>query len=325
MSISLRKVFLAAALGVASFTAAEAQVLRFAHPVPESDPQHAMATFFAEELEKRTNGELTVQIFPNGQLGNDQQMIDGARSGIIDLAMVGLNNMTGLMPEAGAFELPFMFPDRETAYKVLDSEVGDSVAAQFDQYGLKALGFPENGFRQMTNNTGPIVEPADVSGLQMRVNASKALNDMFAVLGAAPQQLPVAELYTALETGVVDSQDHPLAVTLSFKFYEVQDYLSLTRHAYSALAFFMNKSRFDNLSPEHQQILVQTAADAVAMQRALSIEREDQMIAELEGHGMEVNDDVNSAAFQEATKSTWQGFIDENGDEIVNAIQEASK
>src|SRR5690606_8340845 len=159
-----------------------------------------MAVFFADELAKRSNGELTVQIFPNGQLGNDAQMIDGVRSGIIDISLVGLNNLTGLMPASGAFELPFMFPSRDIAYQVLDGAPGQTVAAEFEQHGMKALGFPENGFRNMTNNRGPIRVPDDVKGLQMRVNNSKALNDMFAALGAAPQQLPVAELYTALET-----------------------------------------------------------------------------------------------------------------------------
>lgn len=325
MSILFRRLILAIIVSIGAATAVSAQTLKFAHPVPESDPQHAMAMFFAEELEKRTDGALTVQIFPNGQLGNDAQMIDGARSGIIDITLVGINNMTGLIPDAGAFSLPFMFPTRETAYKVLDGKVGDMVGAQFEQHGLKALGFPENGYRNMTNNRGPIRVPADVEGLQMRVNNSKALNDMFAALGAAPQQLPVAELYTALETGVVDSQDHPIAVTLSFKFFEVQKYLSMTRHAYSALAFFMNKAKFDSLSAELQETLLATAADAVTMQRELSIAKEEDMIAELKGHGMEVNTDTDGAAFQEKTKSVWTAFIEENGDTVVNAILEASK
>ena len=325
MVLSLRNTALAAALSLAAAAVGHAETFKFAHPVPESDPQHQMALFFAEELDKRTDGALTVQIFPNGQLGNDQQMIDGVRSGIIDFSLVGLNNLTGLMPQTGAIELPFMFPTREVAYKVLDGEVGTGLGEQFGQHGMISLGFPENGYRNMTNNRGPIREPGDVAGLQMRVNNSKALNDMFALLGATPQQLPVAELYTALETGVVDSQDHPIAITLSFKYYEVQEYLSMTQHAYSALSFFMNKSKFDGLSPEHQEIVLQTAKDAVAMQRELSIAKESEMIAELESHGMEVNDDVDSAAFQEASKSVWTSFTDENGEEIVNAILEASK
>lgn len=322
MTLSLRTLGLATAVTLFSATAGLAQTtLRFAHPVPETDPQHTMAVFFAEELSKRTNGEITVQIFPSGQLGNDQQMIDGVRSGIIDISLVGLNNLTGLTPEAGAVELPFMFPDRAAAYEALDGAPGQMIASQFETNGMKSLGFPENGYRNMTNNSGPIREPADVEGLQMRVNNSKALNDMFLALGAAPQQLPVAELYTALETGVVDSQDHPTAITLSFKFYEVQDYLSLTQHAYSALAFFMNLNKFNGLTPEQQTIVMETAAEAVAMQRELSTTKEEERIAELEAAGMEVNRDVDATAFQEATRSVWDNFIAENGDALIKAIE----
>lgn len=227
MTFSLRTLGLAAAVSLLSATSGLAEItLKLAHSVPESDPQNVMATYFAEELAKRTDGEITVQIFPNGQLGNDAQIIDGVRAGIIDIGMVGLNNLTGLVPESGAIELPFMFPSREQAYAALDGAPGEMIAAKLGENGMKSLGFPENGYRNMTNNRGPIREPKDVEGLQMRVNNSKALNDMFLALGAAPQQLPVAELYTALETGVVDSQDHPIAVTLSFKFYEVQKYLA---------------------------------------------------------------------------------------------------
>lgn len=326
MTISFRNLGLAAAMTLVGATAGLAQTtLKFAHPVPETDPQHSMAVFFADELSKRTNGEITVQIFPNGQLGNDQQMIDGTRSGIIDFSMVGLNNMTGLVPQAGAFTLPFMFPNREAAYKVLDGDVGNMIGGEYEQFGLKSLGFPENGFREMTNNRGPIRVPADVEGLQMRVNNSKPLNDMFAQLGAVPQQLPVAELYTALETGVVDSQDHPLAVVLSFKFFEVQDYLSLTNHSYSPLSFFMNLDKFNSFTPEQQEIILTTAADAVKMQRELSTSLEESMIAELEADGMKVNRDVDSAAFQQATRPVWDAFIAENGDEVVNAILDAEK
>ncbi len=298
--------------------------LKFAHAAPETDLQQNLATFFADEVAKRTDGEVTVQIFPQGQLGNDGAMIDGARSGIIDVVMVGLNNFSGLMPDSAALTLPFMFPDRETAYSVLDGEVGKGVLAKFEDHGLKGLGFPENGYRNMTNSRGPIRTPEDVKGLRMRVNNSKALNDMFQLLDAQPQQIPVAELYTALETGVVDSQDHPIGVTLSFKFYEVQKYLSLTQHAYAPLAVAMNLSKFDGLTPEQQQIILDVSKEAVDMQRQMSIDSEEKMIADLEAEGMEVNRDVDAAAFQAVVAPVWDSFIAENGDTLVNAIKAAT-
>ncbi|KIC50150.1 C4-dicarboxylate ABC transporter substrate-binding protein [Tateyamaria sp. ANG-S1] len=302
---------------------ASAETLRFAHPVPEADIQHQMAEFFAETLAERTGGDLDVQIFPGGQLGSDAQAIDGARSGTIDITIAGLNNYTGLIPEAAAFTLPFMFPTRETAYKVLDGEVGQSVGADLEQHGLILLGYPENGFRNMTNNTGPIRVPDDVAGLQMRVNNSQALSDMFQALGANPTQLDVNELYTSLETGVVNAQDHPIPVTLSFRFYEVQDYLSLTRHAYSPLGWVMNKAKYESLPAETQATLMEVAAEAVAYQRNLAVDGEAAMLETLSAH-LEINDDVDGQAFQAAVRPAWDGFIAEHGEDLINAILAAS-
>lgn len=314
---------LASVVAFAGFTAQAQTELKLAHAAPDTDLQQSLSLFFKEQVEARTNGSVTVTIFPQGQLGNDAAMIDGARSGIIDIAMSGLNNFTGLVPAAGAFELPFIFPTRDVAYSVLDGEIGQGIAGEFTQHGLKVLGFPENGYRNMSNNRGPIKVPADLNGLNMRVNNSKALNDMFSALGANPQQLPVAELYTALETGVVDAQDHPIGIVLSFKFNEVQKYLSLTQHAYSALALVMNDAKFNSLTADEQKVITEVAAEAVAMQRKLAQEKEAGMIEELKAAGMEVNTDVDAAAFQAMVKPVWDTFIAENGDAVVTAIQAA--
>jgi len=325
MKSFIKVIGLASTLAFCSSAAMAGVTLKLAHAAPESDLQQNMSVFFKEQVEARTNGDVKVNIFPSGQLGNDAQMIDGARSGILDLTMVGLNNYSGLMPESAAFTLPFIFPTRESAYKVLDGEVGKGVLVAMEKFGLKGLGYPESGYRNMTNSRGPIRVPADVKGLQMRVNSSKGLNDMFNVLEANPQQIPVAELYTALETGVVNAQDHPIGVTLSFKFYEVQKYLSLTQHAYSPLTLAMNLNKFNDLTSEQQDVITSVAKEAVDMQRKLSIDKEDAMIAELESHGMQVNRDVDGAAFQAAIKPVWAAFIEENGDVMLNKIIAAAK
>ena len=321
MTSLLKAASIAALIAFGATTAQAATALRLAHPTPESDLQHIMAVHFKEAVEKASDGEITVTIFPNGQLGTDAQMIDGVRSGIIDMEISGLNNFTGLLPEASAFELPFMFESRDAAFAALDGEAGQTVAKNMEQFNLKNLGYPENGFRNITNNRGPIKEPKDLEGLRMRVNNSAALSDMFELLGANPQQLPVAELYTALETGVVDAQDHPIGIVLSFKFYEVQKYLSMTRHAYAALNWVMNLNKFNGLSPEDQKIITDAARESVTMQRQMSIDSEDKMLSELESDGMEINRDVDTAAFKEAVKPVWDTFTSQNGDTLVKAIQ----
>lgn len=308
-----------------SFNATAATTLKLAHAAPESDLQQELSLFFKKQVEERSHGEIKVNIYPQGQLGSDKQMIDGTRAGIIDLTMVGVNNYSGLLPESAAFTLPFMFPNREAAYKALDGKPGKTVLKNMEKFGLKGLGYPESGFRNMTNNRGPIRTPEDVKGLRMRVNSSKALNDMFNLLDANPQQLPVAELYTALETGVVDSQDHPIGVTLSFKFNEVQKYLSLTQHAYSPLVLTMNLRKFNKLSAEQQKIITDVAQEAVDMERQRSIEKEDEMIEELKASGMKVNRDVDSAAFQQSIQPVWKSFIAENGEDMINMIKQTEK
>lgn len=316
---------LAAALALSAAAAQAETTLKLAHAAPETDLQQTLSLYFKEQVEARTNGSVKITVFPQGQLGNDAAMIDGARTGIIDIAMSGLNNFTGLVPKAGVYELPFIFPTRDVAYKVLDGEIGQGISAEFTQHGLTVLGYPENGYRNITNNRGPITKPEDLEGLQMRVNNSRALNDMFAQLGANPQQIPVAELYTALETGVVDAQDHPVGIVVSFKFNEVQKYLSLTQHAYSPLALVINDQKLKGLSAEEQKVITEVAKEAIAKQREENVAKEEEMIAALEKEGMEVNRDVNAAAFQEKVRPVWDGFIQANGDALVNKIVELGK
>ncbi|MGL4860122.1 MAG: DctP family TRAP transporter solute-binding subunit [Enterobacteriaceae bacterium] len=306
-------------------TQATALTLKLAHAAPDSDLQQELSLYFKQEVEARSKGDIKVAIFPQGQLGNDKQMIDGTRSGIIDINMVGLNNWTGLLPEAAAFELPFVFTSHQSAFGALDGEPGQKVLEDLQQFGVKGLGYPDNGFRNITNNSKPIKEPGDLKGLRMRVNNSKALNDMFNLLDANPQQLPIAELYTALETGVVNAQDHPIGVTLSFKLYEVQKYFSKTQHAYSPLVLTMNLKKFNKLTPEQQQIITEVSKEAIAKQRESSIRKEDDMIAQLQKAGMQVNQDVDSAAFQAAAKPVWTAFIKENGDQLIEQIMALQK
>lgn len=310
----------AAALMASTSITLAATELKFAHAAPETDLQQSLATFFAEEVAKRTDGEVTVKIFPHGQLGNDQQMISGVRSGIIDIEMSGLNNFDGLMPELGALLLPYIFTSREHAYTVLDGEVGQAVLADFENFDMKGLGFPENGYRNITNSRAPIRVPEDVEGLKIRTNNSAALNEMFALLGANPQPLPVSELYTALETGVVDAQEHPIPITHSFRYDEVQDYLSMTEHSYSMLVIAMNLKKFNSLTPEQQKVIEDVAKEATDYQRQLSIEKEASILSDLEERGMEINTDVDKAAFQAAVASTWDSYKEKFGEEMINKI-----
>lgn len=298
-------------------------VLKLAHAAPESDTQQAAAEHFAGLVEERTNGEITVNIFGNGVLGGDQQMISAVRNGLIDIELSGNPNFTGLEPALGAFDLPYIFANREEAYQVLDGEVGQRALDLLADKNLKGLAFWEVGFRAMTNNTRPIKTPEDVRGLVMRTNSNESLIEAFSLLGANPVPMPIGELYTALETGTVDAQDHPVGIVWSAGFHEVQDYLSLTNQAYTSLIMVMNQEKFDSLSPEYQQALLSSAREAGDYQRELNIEKEQEILDQMRANGMQIEEEVDTAAFQAIIRPTWDSYIEENGSEWTDAIQEA--
>ncbi|SDR48554.1 DctP family TRAP transporter solute-binding subunit [Pseudovibrio sp. Tun.PSC04-5.I4] len=317
--------FVAAAVLLASTSMSMAMELKFAHAAPATDLQQQLAEFFAEEVSTKTDGEITVLIFPQGQLGDDQQMLNGTRSGIIDIQMTGLAIMNGMQPETAVFDLPYMFANRQHAYKVMDGEVGQKMLDDMSKFGMKGLAFPENGYRNVTNNRKPVRTPEDVVGLKIRTNTSVPLNAMFADLKSNPQPLPIAELYTALETGVVEAQEHPINVTHSFRYDEVQKYLSLTEHSYSSLFMSMNLNKWNTLTAEQQKIVAEAAQNATDYQRKLSIQKEEGFITDLEARGMEVNRDVDKAAFQTAPAitATWAAFNKKFGPEMIKTIQAA--
>lgn len=314
--------FVAAAVLLASTSMSMAMELKFAHAAPATDLQQKLAEFFAEEVSTKTDGEVTVLVFPQGQLGDDQQMLNGTRAGIIDIQMTGLAIMNGMQPETAVFDLPYMFANRQHAYKVMDGEVGQKMLDDMSKFGMKGLAFPENGYRNITNNRKPVRTPEDVVGLKIRTNTSVPLNAMFADLKSNPQPLPIAELYTALETGVVEAQEHPINVTHSFRYDEVQKYLSLTEHSYSSLFMSMNLNKWNSLTPVQQKVVAEAAQNATDFQRQLSIEKEEGFITDLQDRGMEVNRDVDKAAFQTAPAitATWAAFNEKFGPEMIKSI-----
>lgn len=298
-------------------------VLKLAHAAPDSDTQQAAAEHFAELVEERTNGEITINIFGNGLLGGDQQMISAVRNGLIDIELSGNPNFTGLEPALGAFDLPYIFANREEAYQVMDGDVGQRALKLLTDKNLKGLAFWEVGFRAMTNSKHPIKTPEDVRGLVMRTNSNESLIEAFSLLGANPVPMPIGELYTALETGTVDAQDHPVGIVWSAGFHEVQDYLSLTNQAYTSLIMVMNQEKFDSLSPEYQQALLSSAREAGDYQRELNIEKEHEILDQMRANGMQIEEEVDTAAFQAVIRPTWDSYIEENGSEWTDAIQEA--
>ncbi|QLB15773.1 hypothetical protein A6B39_10095 [Mannheimia granulomatis] len=313
--------------GFSVFTAAQAETaFRFAYEAPRSDTQHIAAKKFNDLLQEKSNKSIKLSLFPDSTLGNAQTAISGVRGGTIDLAMSSSSNFTGLVPKLNVIDIPFIFKDREHAYKALDGEIGQGLLKSLEEQGLKGLAFWEVGFRAFSNSKHPITKPDDIKGLKIRTNQNPMYIQAFSILGANPVPMPLSELYTALETKAVDAQEHPIGIFWSAKLYEVQKYFSFTNHGYTPLIVVMNKAKFDALSPEQQKVLVETAQEAGQYQRQLNLENEQKIIDSLKKAGIEFVDNLDTTPFKNAVSAeTRKAFIEKNGDDLVKAIDALAK
>jgi tripartite ATP-independent transporter DctP family solute receptor len=297
--------------------------LKMGHAVNTTDGQHAAAVKMAELVKQRTNGDVEIAIFPANQLGNDGAMINFVRGGTIDIVSSGASNYNGIVSNTAALELPFVFRSAQHAYNVLDGAVGTGILNEFNAHGMKGLAYWENGWRAFTNNKRPILKPDDAKGLKIRSTGNPYHIQAFKLLGMNPSPMAIAELYNALESGAFDAQEHPINVTWSSKFYEVQKYLTVSNHVYSPLIVAMNKAKFDSLPANYQKILLDSAHEAAKYQRDLNAQNAGKVIAELKKSGMQVVENVDMAPFQKIVSAEIaKSFGEKNGTALLKAIED---
>ncbi|MDO4642861.1 MAG: TRAP transporter substrate-binding protein [Cardiobacteriaceae bacterium] len=298
-----------------------ATTLRFGYEAPRSDTQHQAAKKFADIVKEKTGGDIKISLFPDSTLGNAQAMISGVRGGTIDIEMSGSPNFSGLSSNLNVIDIPFIFHDKAHAYRVLDGEIGQGLMKELEDKNLKGLAFWEVGFRAISNSKHPVKTPEDIKGLKIRTNQNPMYVKAFELLGANPVPMPLAELYTALETKTVDAQEHPIGILYSVKLYEVQKYLSLSNHGYTPLLVVMNKEKFDSLPSEQQQAILDAAKEAGNYQRQLNAEKENKMLDEMQSHGLEIIRDFDSRPFRELIENpVRQIFIEKNGDTLLKKV-----
>jgi tripartite ATP-independent transporter DctP family solute receptor len=290
-----RKQFItgAAATGLAALTprrsqAARATVLKFGVDLATDHPTVVGAIAAGKKIEEATEGRIKVQVFPNSQLGNDTNMLSELRSGAMQMMGIGDNILATLVPSAAIDNIGFAFKDSQTAWNALDGAVGDPVRADITKAGLHPMHrIWDEGFRQITSSTKQIKTPEDLAGFKMRVPPSPISVDLFRGLGAAPTTINIAELYTALQTHVVDGQENPLGNIYTQKFFQVQKYCSLTNHMWVGYWILMNGATWNGLAPADQKI-VEDAFNAQALEQREANEKLDASLeAKLKAEGME--------------------------------------
>ena len=316
---------LAAAASIAFAPAAHAQAVKLtlAHGAAPGNPRHEAALKFAEVLKAKTSGRIEVQVAPSAQLGDDAAMVTALRTGALDISANSQGAVANAVPEYGAFGMPFLFSDVKQAWSLLDGPVGEELSKRTAAKGMVVLGYWDNGIRHVTNSKRAIKAPADIKGLKIRTPPDTMTVDIMQALGADTQQIKFAELYVALQQGVVDGQENPLANIASAKLYEVQKYLSLTGHKYEANPFVMGKRSWDRLSPADQKVVMEAAAEATQLQRKLSKEADEKLAADLKSKGVEINT-VDRKAFIDATKPVYAKWsAGPTGDFVKRVMQQA--
>jgi len=233
-----------------------------------------------EVLEADSNGRITVEVYPAGQLGTDPEMLDQVKMGTLHFTIGG--KVSQFCPELNAFALPFLLKDLDHAEAVLNGSLGDEYAKKAEKNGYTILAYVHNGFRQFTNNVHPIRTPADLKGLKLRVPPMDIMLRTMEAMGATVTPIPFAELYMALKTKVVDGEENPYMQILDEKFYEVQKYMTVVNYLYPVNAYVTNPAWFAALS-ETDQALVRKAARAGAQfANDIYAERESAQLAELQ-------------------------------------------
>ena len=264
---------------------------------------------FKKDVEAASKGSLVIEVFDNMQLGGAQENVTQTRAGTIHMTWVGMAFLSRTVPELEAISLPFMFPSREIAYKVIDGPAVDLIEAKMADKGFTSLGFMELGSRQVTNSVRPIKTMADLKGLKIRMQPNETHLATFRALGANPLAMDIKEVYSALEQKVIDGHENPYALILTSRFNEVQKYLSNTGHFFDFIAVVGNKKKFESLSPEHQKIVRAAMTKAVAAQRIAATKADGEALAELQKKGMVYTE--MPASEREAMRKASAPVIDE--------------
>lgn len=280
---------LAAGMLLASTVAAHAadikeRTLRFAFQSAKEHPIAVGAQKFADLVSQKSDGKINVKLFPNGTLGGDLQVVSALQGGVIDMTALSSGLLVGQAKEYVLFDLPFLFNTGREADAIVDGPIGKQLRDKLTDKGLIGLGYWELGFRNMTTSRHPVAKLEDFKGLKIRVVQSPIYIDLFNTLGANAVPMPFPEVYSALEQKAVDGQENPLKSIELSKFYEVQPYLSITRHIYSPLSVLIGKKTWDKLSADEQKLIQDALTESQAYQRQFARAEDDKALAMLKTH-----------------------------------------
>ncbi len=273
-------------------------------------------------LTAKSGGKMKLQAFWGGALGGDLQATQALRSGTQEMVVTSSSPLVGILPDLGVFDLPFLFANEKEADAILDGAYGKYIADKMPAVGLVNLSYWENGFRNLTNSRKPVEKVEDFPGLKVRVMQNNIFLDTFKTVGANAVPMAFQEVFAALETKAIDGQENPFVTIDTSKMYEVQKFLSVTRHAYTPFLFLYSKALFDKLSPDEQKAMMDCAAEGQKEQRTVSRALSETALANLKAKGMTINEiaPAEQKRMRDAVKGVYERGATTIGKETVDRM-----
>ena len=304
MNNKLTKVSLVAAIAAVSFGISQAQAadfnFTFAHVLIEDTPNGQAALRFKEEVEEKSDGRISIVVLPAAQVGGDVEIIEQIQMGLVDIGIPPTATLGNFEPRMQILDLPFLLPDYDTMVEVLDGDVGREILDTLDDDNMYGVNFWGAGFRHITNNVRPIETPEDLDEIRMRTMQAPIIISTYENLGANATAMAFTEVYNGLQQGVVEGQENPLANIYTMRFYEVQDYLSLTNHAYHAYAAVMNSDSWNSLPDDLKEVMIEAFDNGREASRELTLQDEERILQEIE----------SEIAINEITDEAREDFIE---------------
>ena len=324
------------ALLAAAFTLpAFADTIKFGHVAPPFHGQAKGVDAFAAYVKEKTKGKIDIATFPAGQLGGERSMAEQVQAGTLQMAALTTAVLQNFVPQCAILDMPFIFPDRKTAYATLDdTEVQEKIFSYFPKKGFTAIGWTENEIRDFTNNKRPVRTPEDIQGLKVRVMNSPVYLDTFKQLGASPVGIPFPETYNALQTGVIDAQENPILTSVLMKFTEVTKYVTRTQHCLTECIIVVGTDYWESLAPAEKQIFRDAAKLAIETNRSVNaglhaaLPKSNISIAQYAtDNGIEIIDLTTEEreAFRVAMTPVWNKYRKKIGDDIFDFMLDKIK
>lgn len=300
--------------------------ITYGHGFNPGTPQALAADEFKKRVEEESNGKVIVNVFPAGQLGSAREMYESVQMGVQQIALLPTARISGFCKELQIFDMPFLFPNKETAYKIFDGPEGKEILGALESSGIKGLAIYEDGFKQFTCNQ-KIEKASDFKGLKFRTMESAIIMEQFKAMGANPVPVDFGELYNALQQKTVDGQENPLVTIESVRLYEVQKYLLMSNHAYLGHIFLASKDWLENLPEDISEIITRNAQEIAVWERELVAKEEEGYLKTIKDSGTVVTEISEEAAneMRELMKPVYKIAEDVIGKELVDKVVNAAQ